>query len=581
MTKSDHARLRFATRAMLLQLGTVALVVALCTGVYLALAMQQLRDASETSALNIARTLAEDPTVRELVTEFSADPGTPRAADLRDGELQSTAVSLAPRTGALFVVITDDHGIRLAHPDPNRLGQEVSTPYERVLQGYEVVDWEVGTLGESARAKVPIFALQPGEPATTNGPPVGEVSVGFERGSVFTNLPTLVGSIALVAIGSFGLATLAMLLIRRRLERVTLGLQPEELAALVQNQTAVLDGVGDGVIGIDPSGTVRVCNAAAERILNLSAPVGQPISALGTAAPLLAAESQRGTSTGDPHGVMHNGKVLFVEHRAVERNGRPLGRVVILRDRTDVVALSERLETVRAMTGALRVQRHEFANRIHVATGLIDADRVPEAREFLGELLERGSVEYPVPGLETIADPFLQAFLRAKAMEAGERGVRVRIADDSHLLGTICSPEDTAAVLGNLVDNAIHAAVRAPAPRWVEVTVLDDAAELVLTVSDSGAGVPDGLDVFDRADDARTSAERMPVNVATDEPVHGHGVGLPLSREIARATGGELWLVDAGGGAGLGAVFAARIAGAVTPPQRAGSSAARSPEEQA
>ncbi|QIK63575.1 sensor histidine kinase [Leucobacter viscericola] len=566
------SRTRFATRALFLQLGTVILVVALCTGVYLALAMQQLRKESETSALNIARTMAEDPTVRQLVTEFSADPGTPLAADLRDGELQYTARAIMARTGGLFVVVTDDHGIRLAHPNADRLGKEVSTPYAKVLEGHEVVDWEVGTLGESARAKVPIYALQPGEFVSSREQPVGEVSVGFERGSVFTDLPMLVGSITLAALGSLALATLAMLLMRRRLERATLGLQPEDLAALVQNQTAVLDGVGDGVLGIDPDGIVRVCNSAAERMLNLVDPVGQPITALGLSDALLASLALPSTSDEDRtralnEGIVHGERILYLEQRPVERNGQQLGRVVIVRDRTDIVALSQRLETVSAMTGALRVQRHEFANRIHVATGLIDAKRVAEAREFLGELLQRGSVEYPVPGLDTLGDSFLQAFLGAKALEAGERGVRLRIAEDSHVHGTVCRPEDTAAVLGNLVDNAISAAVRGPAPRWVEVALFDDASELVLTVADSGDGVPAGRDPFAGHGDNQDLSS----DASTTDEVHGFGIGLPLSREIARATGGELWLMDAGGtlgaGAGAGAVFAARLTDAVEPPR--------------
>lgn len=572
MARPDRARLRFATRVLLLQLGTVVLVVALCTGVYLFLAVQQLRASSQSAALGIARTVAEDPTVRELVAEFSADPGTPAAAGLRDGELQRTAAGITERTGVLFVVITDDHGIRLAHPQADRLGQEVSTPYDRVLQGHEVVDWERGTLGISARAKVPVYAPDaPGTGAAGAQRPVGEVSVGFEQGSVFDDLPALLGSIALAALGGIGIATLATLLMRRRWERLTLGLQPEDLAALVQNQTAVLDGVGDGVLGVDPDGTVLVCNAAAERMLGIERPVGRPLAELGLPDRILAALAAE-----DGGGVLHAGRVLFVEQRPVRRGQRRLGRVVIVRDRTDLVALSERLETVRAMTGALRVQRHEFANRMHVAAGLIDAERVPEAREFLGELVERGAVGYPVLGLDRLGDPFLHAFLGAKGIEAGERGVRLRVGEDTQLLGTIRDPENTAAVLGNLIDNAVSAAVRGPAPRWVEAVLLDDGEALVLTVGDSGTGIPPGTDVFSRDGRGAPAGED-----GHGDSAHGHGLGLPLSREIARATGGDLWVVDPGGpgsapaavdgpASRTGAVFAARIGGVVDPDRGTG-----------
>ncbi|WP_295010572.1 sensor histidine kinase [uncultured Microbacterium sp.] len=550
--------MRLATRALLLQLGTVILVVALCTGVYLALAVQQLRAEAQSSALAIARTLAEDPQIRADVALASAGPGTPSAPALRDGSLQRTALAVMHRTGALFVVLTDDHGVRLSHPDPDRLGEQVSTPFREVLAGKEVVEWDTGTLGESARAKVPV--------RNATGTPVGEVSVGFARAGVFDDLPPLLAVVGLSAAGALVLATVAALLLRRRWERVTLGVQPEELVALVQNRTAVLDGVVDGVLAVDEDGVVQVCNAAAQRLLRdggADDPVGRPLSSLGLPRPILDAAAGRRPRAEAVLGA----RVLYVDAHRVVRDDRSLGTVVILRDRTDLVALSERLETVRAMTAALRVQRHEFANRIHVAAGLIDADRVPEARAFLDDLRERGSVDFPVPGLERLTDPFLHAFLGAKAIEATERGVGLRVAEDTQIHGTVIEAEDLAAVLGNLVDNAVTAAVAGRAPRWVEVAFFDDGDALVFTVADSGPGMDSGsglptAETGSGADASRSAAEHD----AGDLPdtVHGHGLGLPLSREIARRRGGDLWIVDRGG-EGRGAVFAARLGAALAP----------------
>ena len=540
MPRTTSTRPRFATRALLLQLATVTLVVALCTGVYLLLTLQQLRAEAESTALGIARTLAEDPQVRAEVARISLAEGTPDAEELRDGELQRLASEVTARTGALFVVITDDNGIRLAHPTPSRIGEEVSTPYEAVLAGAEVVDWQTGTLGESARAKVPV--------RDAAGSPVGEVSVGFERAGVFDDLPPLLAVIAGTAAGALALAVLAFHLLRRRWERLTLGVQPEELVALVQNQTAVLDGVDDGVLAVDTRGVVRVSNAAADRLLGLEEPVGRSIDELGLAPAVLDAATGARTRSS----AIVGDRMLYLDSRPVVRDGHALGDVLIVRDRTDLVALTERLETVRTMTAALRVQRHEFANRMHVAAGLIDADRVPQARAFLGELVDRGPVAFPVVGLDLVGDPFLHSFLGAKGVEAGERGVALRIAEDTQLIGTVQEAEDVAAVLGNLIDNAVTAAVSGErTPRWVEVALLDDGDALVFTVSDSGPGLG-GIE----------PSPAQPREGTTDDDVHGHGIGLPLSTEIARRSGGDLWVIDQGG-ADSGAVFAARIGGAV------------------
>ncbi|MFE7844592.1 ATP-binding protein [Microbacterium sp. NPDC057407] len=539
--------MRFATRVLLLQLATVVAVVVVCTAVFVAIGIQQLRAEAEASALNIARTVAEDPDVRRLVATYSADPGTPDGARLREGALQAIASGVSSRTDALFVVIADDHGIRLAHPNPDRLGEQVSTPFEEVLAGREVVDWERGTLGESARAKVPVYP--PGTAATE---PIGEVSVGFEPASVFDDLPALLTGIAVAAAAALAIGAAATLLLRRRWEKLTLGLQPEELVSLVQNQAAVLDGVGDGVIALDTEGRVRVCNDAAARMLSLAHPLGRSLAEAGVPADVLRS-ARDGSARG---GAVVGDRVLYLDAHPVARDGRTLGEVLIVRDRTDLVALAERLESVRAMTGAMRVQRHEFANRLHVALGLLDADRVADAREFLAEQLGRGPVAYPVERLGLIGDPFLQSVLGAKALEAGERGVSVSVAEDTFLHGTLAEVEDVVAVLGNLLDNAVSAAVRGEAPRAVEIALLSAGDELVMTVSDSGPGIPLGTDVFQPAPSGGDDADR----------IHGLGVGLPLSRELARRRGGDVWVVSPGGGPGSGAVFGARLPGVMACP---------------
>ncbi|CAL4861046.1 Sensor histidine kinase DcuS [Microbacterium sp. MM2322] len=536
--------MRFGSRMLVLQLVTQVCVVAACAGVFLFLGVQQLRAEAESSALNIARSVAATPDVRELVAEYSADPGTPDAAKLRGGPLQGYATAVSDRTDVLFVVITDDHGIRLAHPDPDRLGDVVSTSFDDALAGREVVTWESGTLGESARAKVPVYAPGDGDR------PVGEVSVGFERASVFRDLPALLTGIAVAVVLALALGAVAALLMRRRLERVTLGLQPEELAALVQTQTAVFESADEGVVAVDPDGTVRVWSEATTRMLGVAA-------APGTALRDVPVDpSVRDALTGGaPSGLAVGDRIVYVDVRPVRRGSRALGTAAILRDRTDLLALTERLDGVRTLTDALRAQRHEFANRLHAASGLLDAGRGEEARDFLREVSGRGAVDLRVAGLDAVTDPVLQSFLGAMAESARERGVELRVGPDTLLRSTLREVEDTLAVLGNLVGNAVTAAASSSADAWVEVTLLDelDGGELVLTVADSGGGVTEPGDVFA----ARTVSE-------TETAVHGHGIGLPLSRELSRRRGGEVWIIDAGGRDG-GAVFGARLPAVMGP----------------
>ena len=95
----------------------MALVVLLSSAVHAWLTYERLGREAENQALTLARTVASDPDVRAEVQQISALPGTPPAAELLAGPLMAAAEGARTRTGALFVVITDETGLRLAHPD--------------------------------------------------------------------------------------------------------------------------------------------------------------------------------------------------------------------------------------------------------------------------------------------------------------------------------------------------------------------------------------------------------------------------------------------------------------------------------
>ncbi|OUD94252.1 Sensor histidine kinase DcuS [Clavibacter michiganensis subsp. michiganensis] len=579
-TGRRRAGLDFARRTLVLQLLVVLVVVGIATVAYGLLSSSENREEAQATALAIARTAAEDPALRAAVTAETADPGVATASDLADGPVQLTAEAVRERTGALFVVVTDDRGLRLAHPDASELGQRVSTDPTVALAGREEVTWATGTLGESARAKVPVRALaDAGAPGDASGGDddrvVGEVSVGFAAATVRDSIGVDVAAIAVVALLALGVGAVASGILSRRLARLTLGLQPSELAGLVQDQAAVLSGVGEGVLGIGPDGRVTVCNPRAAALLGLVDPVGRTLADLGVA-PVLrdaVAGAQAGAAAGSPSlRAVVDDRLLFVDVARVDRDGRDLGTVMVLRDETDIEAMSRRLTAVTAMSTALRVQRHEFANRLHVVRGLVATGRVDEADSYLAGVLEQGPVAFPTVDAGLVDEPYLQAFLGAKAMEAEERGVALRVGPGTLVRGILVRPEEVTTVLGNLVDNAMHAAVRGSrADRWVEVEALDDGADLHIAVSDSGDGLAasDAGRVFQRRpDDVDGAAEALAASGGGD-PAHGLGFGLPLVRDIARRDGGDVWVADPGGPpphAEAGAVFCARLAGVVEPP---------------
>lgn len=535
----------FASRIMRLQFAVLGLLILVVTAATIAVRYDQVFERAEATALGIARTVAADPQVRQVAAE-QAERERLDAGSLLRGPLQAQAEAVRRDTGAAFVVITEDRGLRLTHPNPRQIGQRVSTD-PVALSGVEDVSREHGTLGDSVRAKVPVRA--PGTDAV-----VGEVSVGLATESLTRTLLVSISWIILFALLAAVLATLVGRATVRRLKRETLGLEPAEIAQLVRDQQAVLYGVTDGVMGLGSDGVITVRNKAARQMLGLphrtelADVVGRHYAAAGLNERLVTAIRQRERT---PVRLEVGQTSLIARINDVVRDGVDLGQVILLRDVTVVEALGTKLDAVQDMADALRAQRHEFANRMHAVLGLLHQGRIDQARDYLREVTDSGPAIVPVQGLETVNDPYLAAFIAAKGISAHEMGIELRISPDSMLYAPVASAhdaQDVTAVLGNMLDNAFTASLGAEGPRWVEVDLLSEGSTLHLAVADSGAGITTAQDIFNPA---VTTGSQLGAG-------HGHGVGLPLIRRLARARGGDVWVADRGGEHG-GAVIAARL----------------------
>nr|WP_245346683.1 sensor histidine kinase [Arthrobacter stackebrandtii] len=590
-------------------MAVVAAVVLATAGTFAALSCQWAGEQAEARALAVARTVASSDDVRRETALLAAGPASALTPEtLAGGVLQSDAETTRERTGALFVVITDDAGLRLAHPTPALLGQKVSTDPSVALAGGEVTSQEKGTLGRSARAKVPVYAPGSGGAAADV---VGEVSVGFSSDDISAAVLANIVPLVLTAALSLALGVLASVLLGSRLRRLTLGLEPEEIAGLAQDQEAVLRGVDEGVIGVSANGTITVFNEGARRLLAPASTLQYGGLALADSGlpPFLADAAAAGGGEYGPAEHVLGDRVVIVSARAVRldgNGGQGLGRVIMVRDRTEVQALTRQLDAVNALGTALRAQRHEFANRLHTVAGLLQIDRAEEAREYVSSLVANGPLQYPAADLAMLRDPYLEAFIGAKSIEAHERGVELRIGAETLIRGRITDPQDVTAVLGNLLDNAISAAVSGSSPsRWVEVELLDeehaDGGTLHIVVADSGDGLPrpvttgpggadgaagsgaaemrelvftDGFSTAAHPPPTASAAaaappERRPDPAASlpgrSGSASGHGVGLALVRHLARRRGGDVWFADAGSPQSHGAVVCARLPGVVSP----------------
>ncbi|MEV5509320.1 sensor histidine kinase [Streptomyces orinoci] len=513
------------------QLLIITGVTLLAAGLFLAPLSSRLDDQAEQRALAIAQATAAQPGVAAALLDGHPSP---------DGPVQAAAERIRLATQASYVVVIDTQGIRYSHPSPALIGRHVSTDPGRALSGAEWTGIQQGTLGRSARGKVPL--------RDTEGAIVGAVSVGIPYQSVRLTLLHSVPGILLYAGAALGAGALAALAVSRRLRKRTHGIELSEISALLGEREAMLHGIREGVLALDSGQRIRLVNDAAQRLLGLGPEdVGRPLDEVlpaGRTADVLA-----GRVAGTDLLAVRDGRVLVVNRmRTVDG-----GAVATLRDRTELEELGRELDGTRGLTEALRAQDHEHANRMHTLLGLLELELYQEAAEFVAEVAgtQRATAEQLT---ERVREPLVGSLLVGKSAVAAERGVTFRVSPDTWLPDRVTDPRDVVTVLGNLIDNALDAAAgtrRDSQPPWVEADLRAEGGTLVLRVSDNGPGVP-----------AQARELVFSDGWSTKEPTahRRRGLGLTLVRRLAERYGGTAGVTERGGG---GAVFTVRLPEAV------------------
>jgi len=510
-------RRRLSTQILAGQVAVLTVAALAGFGLYVRHTRHDLDRQYERRALVVAEATAADADIRDAMA--AGDP---------NGTVGGLAEALRRATSASYVVVIDRDGVRHSHPDPTLIGKRVEEPVV-ALDGRNHVGVDNGHLGRSANAKAPLRG--------SDGTIIGEVSAGIlERqvsAEVWHQLPTLL----LYSAVAVALGIAVSLFLARRLKRRTFGLELDEIAELLQEREAMLHGIREGVVTLDPAGRVSLVNDEARRLLDLGA------MALGTTlSDALPPGRLRDLVTGAVDAsvdetVVTDDRCLTVTRMPVAVEGRSLGAVVTIRDQTELVTLLRELDSVRSLTDALRAQQHEHANRMHTLSGLLELGRVDDASAYLRELAGAPADVAEVLQ-ERIGDPTIVALLLGKMAVASERGVLLEITgDDISADDLAMGPGALVSVLGNLVDNAIDAAADSADAR-VEVRFGRlPAGDVLIDVRDTGPGIPDGQDVF--ADGFTTKPPR-------EGGVH-RGLGLALVRRLVVRAGGDIHVESDGG----------------------------------
>ncbi|GLH99576.1 sensor histidine kinase [Phytohabitans aurantiacus] len=480
----------------------------------------------------LAEQLADNPLVR-------AQLDAPAPGETLAPLVQSTRTE----SGITSVTIANARGVVVSSTNPILVGTRLPLGEPGVA---EARGWsgELRVDGERELvAQVPVLGAEKGK----IGKHLGTVMVGEASPTLWQRARNASSNLILYLGLASAMGLVGSWLLARRIKRQTLGLEPREIAGLAEHREAMLYGIAEGVIALDPHQRITLVNAVGRTLLDLPEEcVGRSLAELGIEGRL------RDVLTGvDGDGtdevVLRRGRVLVMNRMSVTKDGRRLGSVTTLRDRTELAQLEQELGSFRSSTEVLRAQAHEFANQLHTISGLIQLGDYDEVVRYV-DALARHRESLDLTLTSRVHDTAVAALLMAKSAQAAESRVQLRVSERTSL--DRLDPRDSAdvaTVVGNLVDNAVDAAAAGEAGHnaWVEVELRQDASTVEIVVRDSGPGVAPELaqEVFSHGFTTKAAQEGE------------RGIGLALTRLVCKRHGGEVAVTNTA----AGAAFTARL----------------------
>ncbi|HAZ08799.1 MAG TPA: PAS domain-containing sensor histidine kinase [Elusimicrobia bacterium] len=348
-------------------------------------------------------------------------------------------------------------------------------------------------------------------------------------------------------------------------ERALLGETLNSLAARVEETVgelsrdksrlaAVLDQMAEGVVAVDADGRVLLVNPALSRLLGIDATQARGRGHLESLrhhglAELVGEVLRDSLPAARELRLFSPEELVFDANAApLQQDGCPDGALVVLHDitrmrrleqvRRDFVAnVSHELRTPLSsikgfaetlLEGALddKENRRGFVKTIE--------EQAVHLSKLVDDLLDLSSIEsgHRQPKLA-------QTDLRALAVDvirhftpaAAERGVTLTFSS-SGPSAALVDFEQVRQVLANLIDNAIK---YTESGGRVAITLETRGAEVVVSVSDTGVGIPE-------TDLTRVFERFYRIEKARTREAGGTGLGLAIVKHLVEAQGGRVWV---------------------------------------
>ncbi|SDM45986.1 ATP-binding protein [Halarsenatibacter silvermanii] len=398
-------------------------------------------------------------------------------------EIQNIADNIRSNTNADFVVIIDMEGRRYSHPYRDRIGKEIVGGDEtKVLEeGSSYISRAKGTLGESQRAFVPIFH---------EGEQVGAVVTGILMEEINQKIALVTERILIALLVGVILGILGAIVLANNIKKSIFGLEPYQIARILEEKNIIIDSIREGIIAINEEGRVSLINKKAKNILKLKKEVvlNKKIKNIIPDFNLTDVLKTKRKKLDKEQKV--NDTLILTNQLPINTEQGIKGAVVTFREKNEVQKMAQRLTRTKKLTSSLRSQNHEFMNKLHVISGLIQLGENDRALNFINNFIS-DQKETTRKVIDNIKVDEIAGLLIGKYNKSKERNVKFQFDSRSNLEGPYNSDVTNRliSILGNLIDNGLESIKQDFEERKLYVGIFEKEREIKILVEDSGVGI--------------------------------------------------------------------------------------------
>ncbi|GAB3055100.1 ATP-binding protein [Virgibacillus ainsalahensis] len=454
-----------------LLLGVIIAIILILSTFYAYSTVEQILANKNRLSMQTARTVSLLPSVKDALEE-----GDGRKS------LQFLTDQFSMENEADFIIIQDKKGRILTHPNEEYLGkvQAFDDGFKaRVFGGYYNME-SAEFLAPSIVGIAPIFS--------ETGSVLGVTTVGYLKGSTLALIYERIRFILYLSVAVIIIGVVLGYLLARHIRKETFGYEPREIAALYSRQDTLLSSLNEGVVAADEHGKTTLINNSAKDLLEITdAYIHRPV---GELLPTLEYNEVYETKDAKLNQEIYlRNKALIVNMAPMFTQGEFSGVVAIIRDRTEITEMINTLSEVKKYSDDLRAQTHEFANKMHLISGMLQLGNYSQVMEMIDR--EMNHIQKNNRSIfNQIEDTNVQAILIGKMGKASEKKIDFMIDEGSYLspLPPHIEVAELITIIGNLVDNALEEVMVVSRP-FVVFSTIDIGKDIIFEVSDNGSGM--------------------------------------------------------------------------------------------